>query len=225
MEWSEAAQAYVLNAGVVCFPMRWSLKEKHGMSMGCIHRPVVTFNTHFAGTAGHRMANLKAIQPMWRANWGVFNDLDGPLDLHSPTGHLDRPQTRTEFKGAQTGRELVFRAEYQTLRRLPRSGGIAFSIRSYQRYLSAFEKLPAADAEALAAAIHNLDPDMALYKNAHLWADAAVAYLSRAAAATRWRGRRARATAAFPSPAVLPAVLAVLAAATAGALWLRSRRG
>ena len=28
--------------------------------------------------------------PVHRGNWAVFHDLDGPLDLFSPTGHDDR---------------------------------------------------------------------------------------------------------------------------------------
>ncbi|KAJ1616519.1 hypothetical protein T492DRAFT_1106178 [Pavlovales sp. CCMP2436] len=83
MEWSEAEQAYVLGAGVVCFPMRWSLKEQHGMPVACIHRPVFTFGKHFTSRAQGVMAHLKTMQPMWRANWSVFN-LDSLMDLFSP---------------------------------------------------------------------------------------------------------------------------------------------
>ena len=104
--------------------------------------------------------------PIWRANWAVFNDLDGPLDLFTPDGHDERNEANQTivyqghflyiqqivvikivetikiiiyaqqnyiFSGEETGRMLVFRAEYQTLTKLPKTKAIVFSIRTYQR--------------------------------------------------------------------------------------------
>ena len=33
LEWDESQQAYVLTAGIVCFPMRWSLQVKFNQPM------------------------------------------------------------------------------------------------------------------------------------------------------------------------------------------------
>ena len=32
--------------------------------------------------------------PVYRGNWAVFHDLDGVLDLYSPTGHVERNEVR-----------------------------------------------------------------------------------------------------------------------------------
>ena len=34
--------------------------------------------------------SLTPAAPIWRANWAVFNDLEGPLDLFTPDGHDKR---------------------------------------------------------------------------------------------------------------------------------------
>jgi len=174
----KSKEGYVLTSGVVCFPMRWSLVEKFKMIMGNIHKPVDAFTKHLKTKAYSAMERLTPESPIWRANWAIFNDLDGPMDLYTPDGHLERKVggTLTKYRGEATGRDLVFRAEYQTLRKLPKTECIAFSIRTYQRYL---EDLPETDREGLIKAIEGLDGDMAKYKGAELWRDAAVKYLSR----------------------------------------------
>ena len=117
--------------------------------------------------------------PVWRANWAVFNDLAGPLDLFTPDGHTDRNDVNqvTSFSPDHTGTELTFRAEYQTLYKLPRSQAIVFSIRTYQRYLSDFRHLPTSDVDGLVKAIQTLDPDFYVYKGAEFWQEAALKYL------------------------------------------------
>ena len=146
------------------------------MDMGTIHKPVDAFTKHIKTKAYGAMERLTPKNPIWRANWAVFNDLDGPMDLYTPEGHLERKGKVTKYRGEATGRDLVFRAEYQTLRKLPKTNCIAFSIRTYQRYL---EDLPDTDREGLIKAIEGLDRDMANYKGAELWRDAALKYLSR----------------------------------------------
>ena len=85
------------------------------------------------------------------------------LMTDTPRGPEDNKPV--QYHGEKTGKDLVFRAEYQTLRKLPATGCIAFSIRTYQRYLSDFQELPRKDSEAL------------IYRCAPLWKDAALTYL------------------------------------------------
>ena len=159
--------------------MRWSLQAKFNKVLGEIHKPVAQFTKHFALKAHSILKSLKPEAPIWRANWSVFNDLKSPLDLYSPAGHseLNETNTTTVYQGDRTGRDLIFRVEYQTLRKLPKTQCIVFSIRSYQRYLEDFKQFPANDAEGLIKAIENLDQDEKGYKGAAFWAEAAIKYL------------------------------------------------
>ena len=120
--------------------------------------------------------------PVYRGNWAVFNDLDGPLDLYTPEGHEERNEAMSgvrPYEGTKTGRILTFRCEYQTLRKFPKSKAIIFSIRTYQIYLEDFKTYPREDAEILVKVIENIHPDFVAYKGAMFWKDAALKYLKR----------------------------------------------
>ena len=136
--------------------------------MNClgIHQPVTAFTKHLAPKVHDLFKNsLTPNAPIWRANWAVFNDLEGPLDLFTPDGHDKRNEANktndyqgiykldkllwgymiicfnkmslmisfSSHSGEATGKSLTFRAEYQTLIKLPKSKAIVFSIRTYQR--------------------------------------------------------------------------------------------
>ncbi|XP_057301858.1 uncharacterized protein LOC130636220 [Hydractinia symbiolongicarpus] len=179
IEWSDDEQGYVLTSGIVYFPMRWSLLEKFNKGIASIHTPVKPFTQHLVHKVYDIFKVMKPEAPLWRANWAVFNDLDGPLDLYTPTGHDARNDVNqyTKYEGEKTGKELTFRAEYQTLRKLPKTKCIVFGIRTYQRYLNDFKNFPTRDSEGLIKAIENLNDDFQIYKGAKYWKEAAIKYL------------------------------------------------
>ena len=181
LEYKESEDAYVVTAGIVSFPMRWSLQEKWNQPIAVIHGPVKGFMKHLVKKVSDLFRIMKPENPIQRANWAVFNDLKDPLDLYTPTGHDERNEvnTVTPYQGELTGRILTFRAEYQTLRKLPKSGAIIFSIRTYQRFLEEFKMFPVEDAKGLIYAIENLDEDFNDYKGADFWKDAAIKYLQK----------------------------------------------
>lgn len=182
MEWSEEHQAYCLTAGIVYFPMRWSLTEKWNMPMIDIHQPVDGFTKHLKTLVYNLFKTMAPDAPVYRGNWAVFNDLKSPLDLYTPEGHEVRNEAMGGvrlYEGPKTGRVLTFRCEYQTLRKLEQSKAIIFSIRTYQMYLEGFKTLPREDAEILVKVIENIHPDFITYKGARFWKDAALKYLRR----------------------------------------------
>ena len=64
-----------------------------------IHKPVVPFTKHLLTKVYDLFKNsLIPTAPIWRANWAVFNDLEGPLDLYTPEGHEDRNEVNKTFK-------------------------------------------------------------------------------------------------------------------------------
>lgn len=179
IEWDEDEQGYKLTSGIVYFPMRWALTDKFQKGIAGIHGPVKPFMDNLVKHVYDVFKKMPPTNPLWRANWAVFNDLDGPLDLYTPTGSLSRNDDNqtTKFEGEKTGKVLTFRAEYQTLRKLPKTQCIVFSIRTYQRYLDEFKSFPVSDSEGLIKAIENLSDDFVMYKGAEFWKDAAIQYL------------------------------------------------
>lgn len=112
---------YRLAAAALCFPSSWSLAEKFGQSMTAIHDSVPGFNGSRMGRMVARIFdNLKTDQVLCRYNWSIY-----------PDGNLHHPEPRqiqlTQDENALA--RLFLRVERQTLRRLPASGDILFTIR------------------------------------------------------------------------------------------------
>lgn len=133
-----------LVAGYVAFPSSWSLPEKFGRRMEDIHAPVPDFGegTRNALLINRMFDNLKVEQPVFRFNWSINPD----ADLHYPASkaHGALPD------GHALSLETTFaRVERQTLRKLPVSGDILFTIRIYTDPLAALRTLP--DARRAAA--------------------------------------------------------------------------
>ena len=133
-----------LVAGYVAFPSSWSLPEKFGRRMEDIHAPVPDFGegTRNALLINRMFDNLEVEQPVFRFNWSINPD----ADLHYPASkaHGALPD------GHALSLETTFaRVERQTLRKLPVSGDILFTIRIYTDPLAALRTLP--DARRVAA--------------------------------------------------------------------------
>jgi Haem-dependent oxidative N-demethylase, alpha subunit-like len=144
---------YRLIAGVLCFPSHWRLADKLGRPLDLIHGPVPGFGEQLAPTVDRFFVNLKAERPVWRANWSL---VDTP-ELFLPPEHREQPK-RVVAKRA--GEQLWLRVERQTLRRLPLTHDVLFTIRTYVEPLARAIDTPAS-ARALAARL----PDaMAAYK-------------------------------------------------------------
>jgi dimethylamine monooxygenase subunit A len=150
-----------LTAAYVAFPSSWSLTEKFGRSMDEIHATVPGFE------GGSRNAELitrmfEKLSPdrfVERFNWAI--NVDGALHL---------PRSKSEGIGAgpvalaEDGTFL--RVERQTLRKLPETGAIVFTIRIYSDPLAALGKRPdaAALAHAFIAQLNELTLPQAAYK-------------------------------------------------------------
>jgi len=151
-------EGYRLVAASVCFPSSWRLSEKIGRSMSGIHEGVPDFNGARMGQVVERLfENLTTDQLVCRFNWSIYPD--GNLHHPMPEGI---PFTVT----AETLARLFLRVERQTLRRLPGSGDILFTIRIHHDPLA---KLAEQDdrkriASDLRGQLMNLTEDQLDYK-------------------------------------------------------------
>jgi len=115
-----SADDQTLMAGIVCFPSRWKLPDKIGKNSDGIHRPV----KHFDGIAKPTAVSLKQFPlPLVRFNWTI-HDSD---ELFCPEAHHHEPT----FPPNEILRHTFLRVERQTLRRLPKTQAIVFSIRTF----------------------------------------------------------------------------------------------
>ncbi|MCX2725341.1 heme-dependent oxidative N-demethylase family protein [Roseibium salinum] len=149
---------YRLVAASLCFPSSWSLAEKFGRSMTGIHDNVPGFNgTRMGQTVARLFENLKAGQLVGRFNWSLYPD----GELHHP-----RPKRIREDLSESALARLFLRVERQTLRRLPGSGDILFTIKIHHDPLAALQdhEERAALAAGLRRQLLDLDADQLAYK-------------------------------------------------------------
>jgi dimethylamine monooxygenase subunit A len=172
--------SYTLAGASLCFPMRWRLAEKLGRPLGEIHGPVPGFNERLGSPADRFFAALEPARPVWRANWSLTDD---PA-LHQPEGRT----RQVELDPDTAGRRLFVRIERQTLRRLPRSRHVLFTIRTLVRPLDELARLEGV-APAMAARIREMPEPMLRYKNLLGMRDPLLAWLD--ARAGLWAEERA----------------------------------
>jgi hypothetical protein len=154
----------VLVAASVCFPTRWILREKLGLPIGAIHAPVASYAEQVGAPVDRFVERLRPGRPVWRANWNLVDD---PA---LPQAYLPDPWRRLAASAESVADHVYLRVERQTLRRLPRTGAVAFGIRVHQRPLRQLADRPAELARLLDA-VEALPPDTFRYKGlAAFWA-------------------------------------------------------
>jgi hypothetical protein len=159
-----ATGALTLVAGCVAFPNRWTLADKLGQPVTDVHEPVPEYASQLGRPVERLMDRLPVGRILERSNWAVVAD----GELFAP---LRTKERRPDWAGV--GAERWLRIERQTLRRLPASGAVVFTIRTLLGRLDVLRNDPEA-AGLLAAAIRELPEDVARYKLGPLPARAAL---------------------------------------------------
>jgi dimethylamine monooxygenase subunit A len=159
MRKSEAGWRLV--AASLCFPSAWNLLEKFGKPMHEIHAPVPGFSagTRNALLIERMFDNLRVDQPVLRWNWSLYGD---DRLYHPESGN----QGKLRFGEKAAPVNINLRLERQTLRKLPVSQDILFTIRIYIDPLQVLQshKDGAQLARSIAEQINSLSPEEIAYK-------------------------------------------------------------
>jgi hypothetical protein len=140
------ATGWRLVAGSLCFPSSWLLSEKIGRVLEDIHAPVPGLAGRMSALIARIFDNLSPEKPVERFNWSIYPDA---RLRHVRSG--EEPNKR--FPGDVDVSDCAhIRVERQTLRRLPRTGDILFTVRIFTDPFAAF--LRHADGGMLAASLH-----------------------------------------------------------------------
>jgi hypothetical protein len=171
-----APEGYYMAAAAVVFSFD-ELPEKLGQPAEFLHAPVPGYERHLRKGLNMFFNKLKVEQPMWRNNWGIApsGTLDKPIYgstsalEHRNMGNVTRADVRAKF----------LKVEYETIRRLPRSGYLLFTVRSFANPITCLEEVPPTAAACLAASIRGMSPAMQAYKGIENEAtsDAVLSYL------------------------------------------------
>jgi hypothetical protein len=142
-----------LVAAVLCSPNRWRLTEKIGGTMASIHVPVARYDIDLDSPVNAVLKRMNVEKPMWRTNWGISN--------HPALFQPDIPPHTPDMDIA----DMWFRTEWQTLRRLPETGAILFTIRTFVEKLSDFITRDYAVVHDIGDIINKIPVDVAQYKS------------------------------------------------------------
>lgn len=164
-------RGYTLGAASLCFPLYWRLPEKLGQPLGQIHAPVPAYSANLARPVDGFFDRLQPQRPGYRFNWSIVDTPELFLGLHR------QHQMADIISADQAGERLWIRVERQTLRRLPQSHGVLFTVRTYVYPLAILTQYPQA-ARGLQTAIAQIPPQMQLYKSLSPIRAALDAYLS-----------------------------------------------
>ncbi|MXO90048.1 heme-dependent oxidative N-demethylase family protein [Pontixanthobacter aquaemixtae] len=123
---------YRLAGAAVAYPTDWHPKDKMGLPLAAMHAPIQGYQEQLASGVDYFMAKLRPGKIFGRCNWFI-----------APTPELrwiaDAPPEIAFGKvtAQNAGETLYVRSERQTLRRLPETGAILFTIGVYVAPLGA----------------------------------------------------------------------------------------
>lgn len=164
-----SASSWVVTAGAVCFPTYWSIRDKVGMPLADVHAPVAHYERELSKRVDRFHDRLAADRPAWRRNWFVVPTNEMHL---APAAHPEQFEARI----ADDGSPMWIRSERQTLRRLPRTGAIVFTIRVQHAPLGVLRQR-ADRASSMLAAISSWDSDKRRYTSTGGALDALIGWL------------------------------------------------
>jgi hypothetical protein len=155
----------------LCAGSFFTAQDAIGKSIGELHGPVPGFAERFQRRVERIFDGLRPGLILERRNWSVLNT-DA---LHTPDPAPYRARIG-EITTEDAGEAVFLRMERQTLRRLPQTGGVLFTIRVWRHPLAALDQDPARR-RAFAAAWRGASADFRAYKKLVLFDDLVEGFL------------------------------------------------
>jgi len=165
---------YRLIGAAVAWPSDWRPAEKIGLPLRALHAPIAGYEEQLATGVDRFMATLRPGAIYGRCNWFIAATPERRWLPDCP------PQAAfAHVTPDNAGETLFVRSERQTLRRLPETGAILFTIGIYVEPLG---RLSPANIAMLGRAVQTLVNGEGDRRGAPAYADSLVAYAERSAA-------------------------------------------
>jgi alpha-1,2-mannosyltransferase len=168
---------YYLLAGAILLAGFWRLEDKFGMPLSEIHASgdVPQFQEKLEKGMMNFFRRLRPEEPVLRNNY--FLQVDDGLAWSQSIGSEDAPEV--SWNTAEKNKAIehhYFRSERQSLRRLPRSGAVVFTIRTYFEPIQEIAKEPYVPGR-LASAVRSWGDDVSRYKGRERYEEVLLQYL------------------------------------------------
>jgi len=160
-------EQYRLVGAAVAWPSDWTPADKLGLPLRALHAPIQGYEEQLASGVDHFMAKLKPGAIYGRCNWfiaatGARRWVAGPPE-----------RAFAHVTADNAGSTLFVRSERQTLRRLPQTGAILFTIGIY---VSPLRDISPANVQRLAQAMRSLLDGEGERRGAGAYAHALIGY-------------------------------------------------
>ncbi|KAI0018442.1 hypothetical protein F4780DRAFT_751555 [Xylariomycetidae sp. FL0641] len=170
---------YYLLAGAVLLAGFWRLADKFGMALAAIHTSgsVPQFESKLEKGMTNFFRRLRPEDLVARNNY--FLQVDDDLAWSWSIGDEDAPGH--SWSTAEKNRAVehhMFRSERQTLRRLPRSGAVVFTIRTYFHPITEVAEEDYVPGR-LASAVRSWGDDVSKYKGKEQYGEVLLEYLDK----------------------------------------------
>jgi len=170
---------YYLLSGAILLAGFWRLEDKFGMPLSEIHTSgdVPQFREKLEKGMMNFFRRVKPEEMVARNNY--FLQVDDDLAWSWSIGSEDAPGI--SWSTAEKDRAIehhYFRSERQTLRRLPRSGGVVFTIRTYFLPITQIAEEKGVPGR-LASAVRSWGPDVTKYKGKEKYEAVLLEYLDK----------------------------------------------
>ncbi|KAK3345821.1 hypothetical protein B0T25DRAFT_550448 [Lasiosphaeria hispida] len=170
---------YYLLAGAILLPGFWRLEDKFGMGLSEIHTSgdVPQFRERLEKGMMNFFRRVKPEEMVARNNY--FLQVDDDLAWSWSIGSED--SEHVSWGTAEKNRAIEhhhFRSERQTFRRLPKSGGVVFTIRTYFHPITEIVEEDYVPGR-LASAIRSWGDDVSRYKGKERYGEVLLEYLDK----------------------------------------------
>lgn len=176
----DAGDVYRLIGAAVAWPTDWHPADKLGVPLVALHAPIHGFREQLASAVDHFMAKLKPGRIFGRCNWFV-----APTPAKRWIDTAPPHETFAAVTPENAGETLFVRCERQTLRRLPETGVILFTIGVY---VASLATLSDGNVARLAHSLATIPPEEAERRGARWFAPQLGAYSAIRARKTDTRG-------------------------------------
>ncbi|EKG14212.1 hypothetical protein MPH_08587 [Macrophomina phaseolina MS6] len=175
----DADGQYYLDAGAVCLPGFWRLREKFGLSLDELHfeANVPHYEQKLRKSMNRFFKSMTPEKAVIRNNF--FIQIDDGLHWSHRMGDQKGQEVASWAAANSAGlklEEIYFRSERQSLRRLPRSKALMFTIRTYFEPITVIAKEPHVPGR-LAEAVRQWDDTVSVYKGRKHWEHLLLPYL------------------------------------------------
>lgn len=173
---------FFFKAGVFAFAAGFDPRDRFNTPLLFIHHPIPGYEEKLKLLMNRFFDRLKPATIVNRNNFSVQTHNKYFVDDENKGHNLpaDKEQEALEFDLLDFEKQVHYRSERQCLTKLPQSGAIIFTIRTYLLPMSEVKKEGPELCERLIGAIKGFPPEIAEYKRANEWGPPVIEYLERA---------------------------------------------